>query len=61
MVSYPRRPKSGHITCYLNRTYHLLPTFQWYTTCIPLVHVLTFRPFAGAKVLHANLGLMVRE
>src|SRR5258708_32012810 len=26
MVSYPRRPKSAHITCYLNRTYHLLPT-----------------------------------
>jgi len=26
MVSYPRRPQSGHITCYLNRTYHVLPT-----------------------------------
>jgi hypothetical protein len=26
MVSYPRRPKSGQITCYLNRTYHVLPT-----------------------------------
>src|SRR6266571_2469232 len=26
MVSYPRRPLSGHITCYLNRTYHVLPT-----------------------------------
>ena len=26
MISYPRRPKSGHITCYLNRTYHVLPT-----------------------------------
>src|SRR5580658_908559 len=26
MVSYPHRPKSGHITCYLNRTYHVLPT-----------------------------------
>src|ERR1700693_3030448 len=25
MVSY-HRPKSGHITCYLNRTYHVLPT-----------------------------------
>ena len=23
---YPRRPQSGHITCYLNRTYHVLPT-----------------------------------
>src|SRR5579864_5631745 len=26
MVSYPHRPLSGHITCYLNRTYHVLPT-----------------------------------
>src|SRR5579871_6760430 len=26
MVSYRRRPQSGHITCYLNRTYHVLPT-----------------------------------
>src|ERR1035438_9407599 len=26
MVSYPHRPQSGHITCYLNRTYHVLPT-----------------------------------
>src|SRR5579864_4076274 len=26
MVSYPYRSQSGHITCYLNRTYHVLPT-----------------------------------
>jgi len=26
MVSYPHRPKSGHFTRYLNRTYHVLPT-----------------------------------
>ena|GEM_PF-6893534 len=26
MVSHPRRPQSGHITCYLNRTYHVLTT-----------------------------------
>src|SRR5712692_6685202 len=26
MVSYPHRPKSGHITCYLNRTYHVPTT-----------------------------------
>ena len=26
MVSYPHRPLSGQITCYLNRTYHVLPT-----------------------------------
>ena len=26
MVSYSRRLQSGHITCYLNRTYHVLLT-----------------------------------
>jgi len=26
MFSYPHRLKSGHITCYLNRTYHVLTT-----------------------------------
>jgi len=26
MVSYSRRPPSGQITCYLNRTYHVLLT-----------------------------------
>src|SRR5476649_2830666 len=26
MFSYSRPPKSGHITCYLNRTYHVLLT-----------------------------------
>src|ERR1019366_3493197 len=26
MLSYPRRLPSGHITCYLNRTYHVLTT-----------------------------------
>src|SRR5258706_1922416 len=28
MLSYPRRLKSGHITCYLNRTYHVLTTAE---------------------------------
>ena len=28
MVSYSRRPQSGQITCYLNRTYHVLLTSQ---------------------------------
>jgi len=26
MVSHPHRLQSGHIICYLNRTYHVLPT-----------------------------------
>jgi hypothetical protein len=33
MISHPGHFKSGHITCYLNRTYHLL------TTGIPFVSV----------------------
>ena len=28
MLSYPHRLKSGQITCYLNRTYHVLTTPQ---------------------------------
>ena len=28
MVSYPRRLQSGQITCYLNRTYHVLTTLS---------------------------------
>jgi hypothetical protein len=31
MVSYPHRPQSGHIMCYLNRTYHVLPTLLDHT------------------------------
>ena len=26
MVAYSRRPQSGHITCYFNRTFDVLPT-----------------------------------
>src|ERR1035441_4295301 len=33
MVSYPRRLKSGHITCYLNRTYHVLTTMCTFGGC----------------------------
>jgi hypothetical protein len=29
MVSYSRRPQSGHIVCYLNRTYDVLTTIQF--------------------------------
>jgi len=28
MVSYSRRPQSGQLTCYLNRTYHVLTTLE---------------------------------
>ncbi len=39
MVSYPRRLQSGQITCYLNRTYHVL------TTC-KIFHLDNFSFFA---------------
>src|SRR6266478_5651623 len=32
MLSYPRRLPSGHFTCYLNRTYHVLTT--GYRACL---------------------------
>ena len=31
MVSYFRRPQSGQITCYLNRTYHVLLTLDHFS------------------------------
>src|SRR5438270_8974755 len=37
MVSYPHRPQSGHIMCYLNRTYHVLPTSCSCRSCVPKV------------------------
>src|SRR6266498_249983 len=40
MVSYPRRPKSGHITCYLNRTYHVLTTIPAIGACLRHVPVI---------------------
>src|ERR1700683_1259593 len=33
MGSYSHRPQSGHITCYFNRTYHLLPTLALLKPC----------------------------
>ena len=30
MVAYSRRPQSGQITCYLNRTYHVLLTRRFF-------------------------------
>jgi hypothetical protein len=46
MVSHPRRPQSGHITCYLNRTYHLLPTGPNRAVDRPFADMLTSRLLA---------------
>jgi hypothetical protein len=37
MFSHPRRPQSGHLMCYLNRTYHVLPTQLGFTIAKPTV------------------------
>ena len=42
MVSHPHRPQSGHITCYLNRTYHVLPTMRTRRPWKNALSVLTF-------------------
>jgi hypothetical protein len=36
MLSYPRRLQSGQITCYLNRTYHVLTTLELYRVDLAL-------------------------
>jgi hypothetical protein len=43
MVSYSRRPQSGQITCYLNRTYHVLLT----PSNLEAVHELTGSSVSG--------------
>ena len=42
MVSYSHRPKSGQITCYLNRTYHVLTTMEFSSACEKLQSRLYF-------------------
>jgi hypothetical protein len=42
MVSY-HRPKNGHITCYLNRTYHVLLTQRFSVSCLNVALLLHYR------------------
>src|SRR5207245_8273129 len=58
MVSYPHRSQSGHITCYLNRTYHVLPTSHWQplAPCPREAHTLAER---GAPMHRMALLIMV--
>jgi hypothetical protein len=48
MVPY-HRPKSGHITCYLNRTYHVLLTVQLNAACLGVQLVLPC-PVRGGQI-----------
>src|SRR5271156_6429527 len=59
MVSYSRHLKSGQITCYLNRTYHVLPTPVAVTSgldssvivhCGPKVSGRVFLPLVGVRI-----------
>src|SRR5260370_9542119 len=43
MLSYPRRLPSGHFTCYLNRTYHVLTTLRTFGGCRATLLVLETR------------------
>jgi hypothetical protein len=49
MVPY-HRPKSGHITCYLNRTYHVLLTAKRIRSC----QSCAFRITSAAAAPHAE-------
>jgi hypothetical protein len=42
MLPY-HRPKSGHITCYLNRTYHVLLTPSLAFSCLNVALLLHYR------------------
>jgi LemA protein len=65
MVSYPRRPQSGQITCYLNRTYHVLTTSVSGVTCPFAIFSATFTKnppmslFATAAVALLLTGLAI--
>ena len=50
MVSHPHRPQSGHITCDLNRTYHVLPTTSRFPLdfCFSEVHTSAESPLRRA-------------
>src|ERR1035438_10104989 len=49
MVSYPRRLQSGHFTCYLNRTYHVLTTRIEIVDCFPLGFLVPCRSIAWGR------------
>src|SRR5438067_1413763 len=50
MVSYPHRLKSGHITCYLNRTYHVLTTNAINAIAVSANSGLTWAVYDDAQV-----------
>jgi hypothetical protein len=56
MVSYPRRLQNGHITCYLNRTYHVLTTVRKFHVAKSLEswHLLTSSSRKDAQIVGFN-------
>src|SRR5437588_10078946 len=70
MFSYPHRQKSGQITCYLNRTYHVLTTVAQIgldTISVPTLGYVAFRrqkPLKrfqsyGARIPHISALLLI--
>src|SRR5437588_2285678 len=61
MFSYPHRQKSGQITCYLNRTYHVLTTYVLLCACgITPTGLPCKRPGAGQGGFSVQLSLSTR-
>src|ERR1039458_2554108 len=56
MVSYSRRPKSGQIMCYLNRTYHVL-----LTASVVIVVTVWKSRYHVAKPLKTRRSLMTKS
>ena len=47
MVSYSHRPQSGQIMCYLNRTYHVLPTLSCFSHVNEAISALSLTDIAS--------------
>ncbi len=60
MLSYPHRPPSGHITCYLNRTYHVLTTVRQIELADGWNSVLALRPIDASAGLEEGWQEPVR-
>ena len=58
MLSHPRRPQSGHLMCYPNRTYHVLPT--WEHPCLDRQAIESYR-LAASRTGHSVLSPVLPE
>jgi small subunit ribosomal protein S15 len=61
MLSYPRRLKSGQITCYLNRTYHVLTTGRVHPLATSRDNVLTSKTLPNENKQESNRLVLARQ